>query len=45
MRVFSRVLARLEAAGFAVWHEGVGNWEAHLDEWPWQSDAVVFAAR
>ena len=41
---FRAVVARLESEGFQVMHEGVGHWD-QLPEWPWNMDAVVFAAR
>lgn len=43
--VFSDVMRRLEAEGFTVMHEGRGGWETTLEEWPWPTDAVVYAAR
>jgi len=44
MAVFTDVVRRLEAEGFCVHYEGRGTWEA-MEEWPWEMDAVVFAAR
>ena len=46
MASFATVVAALEADGFDVWYEGIGNWEhAITEDWPWHSDAIVFAAR
>ena len=41
---FRAAVAALEAAGFVVMYEGRGSWD-ELDEWPWHTDAIVFAAR
>ena len=40
-----QVVRRLEAEGLTVRHEGRRGWEESLEEWPWPTDAVVYAAR
>ena len=39
------LVARLRGEGFEVWYEGLGNWDEAFDEWPWSTDAVLYAAR
>ena len=45
MHAFREAVARLRGEGFEVWYEGLGNWDEALDEWPWSTDAVLYAAR
>ena len=45
MATFRRAVARLRRAGFVVMFDFAGSaWEA-LNDWPWHTDAMVFAAR
>eukprot|EP01052_Picozoa_sp_SAG31_P020902 SAG31_NODE_1591_length_7814_cov_4.501453_8_plen_616_part_00 len=45
MVTFGRAITRLRSAGFTVMYDFAGGaWES-MDEWPWHTDVLVFAAR